>query len=215
MFFHIFIDFFIFICYNTEQQNKKGINMKKVTNLTLVAAVAVLALVGCGGGGGGDNYTAHPYDAPPISEADKAAYLNAVNQARSVGRTCGQYGFLPAVPPLTWNDAFYKAAYEHSEDMSISGVFEHIGSGTNSDWTANVQELGRASTPDDRDRNNGYTNINGGGENIVMGAGSLEIAFNTWLKSAGHCSLIMEDLKKGDFALARVGSYWTMEIGGE
>jgi len=183
--------------------------MKTIT----LATIATLALVGCGGGGG-DNYTAHPYDAPPISESVKAEYLNAVNQARSVGRTCGELGYFPPAPPLAWSDALYKSAYEHSEDMSVSGVFEHIGSGTNSDWTAQVQELGRGSNLDDRARNNGYTI--GAGENILMGTRSLKTAFNAWLESDGHCSLIMEDdFKHGDYALAKVGSYWTMRIGGE
>jgi len=186
--------------------------MKTTMKTIGLVAVATLALVGCGGGGG-DNYTTHPYDAPPISQTDKSIYLKEINTIRATGRTCGSLGFFPAVDPLNWSNALYKASYEHSEDMSVSGVFEHVGSGTNSDWTAQVQELGKGSDLDDRAKNNGY--ISGAGENILMGTNSMSLAFDTWLKSDSHCALIMEDLKNGDYALAKVGIYWTMRIGGE
>jgi len=178
-----------------------------------LAALTAMALTACGGGGGGDNYTPHPYDAPPISEADKNAYLSAVNNARATGRTCGSLGYFPPAPPLTWNNALYTSAYEHTEDMSVSGVFSHIGSGTESDWTSQVQELGRGSNSNDRGVNNGaFSDNEGVGENLGKGFGNIGSVVNAWLKSEGHCQTIMEDYWKTT-GIARVGSYWTLELG--
>jgi len=189
--------------------------MKNTMKTIGLTAVVALTLTACGGGGGGSDtpdYTPHPYDAPPISAADKNAYLNAVNNARATGRTCGSLGFFPAVPPLSWSDALYKAAYEHSEDMATSKVFEHIGSGTNSDWTAQVQELGIPSNPEDRGINNGAISSNDAlGENIAKGSTNLGAIINAWLKSDGHCLTIMEEQHK-TMGMARVGSYWTLDL---
>ena len=183
--------------------------MKTTMKTIGLAAVTALTLVGCGGGGGGSDYTPHPYDAPPISETLKAQYLNTVNQARSVGRTCGELGYFPPAPPLTWSDALYKSAYEHSEDMATVDVLSHDGSGTNSDWTANVQELGRGSTVAERAINNGATEITD--ENAGYGSTSLSVLMDAWLKSDGHCAGVMYDRAK-NLGMARVGLYWSMEL---
>ena len=96
-----------------------------------------------------------PFDAPPIDEATKQAYLDAVNAARSVGRNCGDT-YMPPAPPLQWSDALYRAAYEHSQDMAATGVLTHDGSGTETDWTAIVWDLGRGSGYAERIDNNGW-----------------------------------------------------------
>jgi len=173
-----------------------------------LTAVVALTLTACGGGGGSDtpDYTPHPYDAPPISAADKNAYLSAVNNARATGRTCGALGFFPAVAPLSWNDENYKTAYEHTEDMSTTGNFSHQGSNTASDWTAQVQELGKGSYPDERGFNNGMTE--NAGENIAKGTTSASAVINAWLDSDTHCINIMDENWK-KIGVSRVGSYWT------
>ena len=189
--------------------------MKKLTSLTLVAAVAAFTLVGCGGsGGGGSDYTAHPYDAPGISESDKAAYLGAINNARATGRACGDV-FYPAASPMSWGDSNYLAAYEHAEDLVTSGTYSHDGSGTESDWTAQVQELGRASNGRDRLLNNGWKlqgNSGGNGENIVAGRSSINAAVSAWLRSDRHCPNIMGSFQEGagKVGVARVGNMWVM-----
>ena len=140
-----------------------------------LATAVVLALSGCDGGDNPNSVpravdpepdslsppiqNPHPYDAPPISEAQKAEFLNAINAARSVVQDCGEYGVMPAVPALAWSNELYNAAYEHCDDMQTSGVYSRQGSGTSSDWTSVVNELGRASLPEDRAVNNGYTAI--------------------------------------------------------
>ena len=186
--------------------------MKKLTSLTLVAAVAAFTLVGCGGsGGGGSDYTAHPYDAPGISEVDKAAYLGAINNARATGRTCGGT-FFSAAPALSWQNANYLAAYEHAEDLVISGTYSHDGSGTNSDWTAQVQELGRGSKARDRLLNNGWKlqgDSSGNTENIVGGRPSIDSAVSAWIGSPGHCVNLMSSFET-KIGVARVNNMWVM-----
>ena len=183
-------------------------------NNLLVAGLTVLTLVGCGSGGG-DSYQAHPYDAPPISEALKNEYLTAINNARSVGRSCGEYGFYPAVSPVAWNNKLYKAALEHSRDMAYSNHFEHDGSGGEYDWTAQVQELGRGSNISDRGDNNGETIL---GENIAAGTVNIDRTIKIWLKSDGHCTLLMDkDNKEVGLAHAyssasKYKNYWTLDV---
>lgn len=184
--------------------------MKVTIKQTVVATVATLTLIGCGGGDNKEEKIVHPYDAPAISQADKNAYLSAVNGARSVGRTCGD-GYYPAVAPVVWNDALYKASYEHTEDMSVNNHFEHYGSGQNSDWTAQILEVGRGSEMTERVDMNGYTK-NGAGENIAEGFGNLNSVMNAWLASTGHCINIMGE-SKTDFGMAKVGNYWTQLFG--
>jgi len=195
--------------------------MKNTMKTIGLATVTALALVGCGGGGGdtSDGYVAHPYDAPPISESLKNEYLTAVNNARAVGRTCGELGFFPAVPPLVWNDGLYKSAYEHSEDMNVVGYFSHSGSGGASDWTAQVQELGRKSTPAERIRNNtgdseyGYLRS----ENLLRegsASRSAAQATNSLLTSPYHCAGIMSQGIQ-EMGMANVGKYWAQNFQGK
>jgi uncharacterized protein YkwD len=186
--------------------------MKTTIKTIGLTAVATLALLGCGGGSGGEGgYQAHPYDAPPISENVKAQYLNAVNQARSVGRTCGELGYFTAAAPLAWSDALYKASYEHIEDLITTNTFSHSGSGTASDWTAQVQELGRGSSVEDRAKNNGYSS-DVVDENAGYGSNSLVVMMNSWLKSDGHCAGIMWSNAES-LGMSQVGLYWSMELG--
>jgi len=201
--------------------------MTKKLNI-LGSAVAALMIVGCGGGSDSDTPSQeerppeveyHPYDAPAISDADKNEYLNLINAARSQEQNCGSEGIMPAVPPLAWSDALYSSAYEHSEDMATSSVYTHEGSGTASDWTAQILELGRGSSFSERISNNGYF---GGGmaENITASDTSASAAMGRWMKSDGHCANIMGSYYTVvGMATVRNGSsewkqYWTQNFGG-
>jgi len=135
----------------------------------------------------------HPHDTTMIETRIKKIYLDAINQKRSQNQNCGTSGTKPAVGPLVWNDTLYKSAYEHSEDLAESGTFSHDGSGTVSDWTAQVQKLGKGSSVKERIENNGYTNWKNIGENITAGTGrdTAEKAMTAWMKSDGHCANIM------------------------
>jgi uncharacterized protein YkwD len=189
----------------------KGNKMKDTMIRLGLATLAAVTIVGCGSSGGGSSngYTAHPFDAPAISEAKKAEYLNAVNQARSVGRSCGSLGFFGAVPALSWDNALYLAAYEHTQDMATTGHFEHDGSGKASDWTAQVQNLGRGSEAGERTENN---KASMGGENIAAYSTNLSTIIAAWIGSPNHCQNIMDkDITK--IGMAEVGSYWTQSFG--
>ena len=163
------------------------------------------------------------YDIPVIDESSKQIYLDAINNARAVTQDCGEYGVKDAVPALTWNDALYKAAYEHSEDLAESDTFAHDGSGTESDWTAQVQDLESGSTMRDRIENNGYTNWRKIGENIAAGSlrDTAQEAVDAWIESDGHCKNLMNpDYKNvGMGHVEKDGStyihYWTQNFGAQ
>ena len=192
--------------------------MNKLHNIipNILSVGIVILISGCGGGGGSSApdqnsnttnavqsesaITAHennldsiPFDIPPLDSYTKQVYLDAINNARSVSQDCGVYGIKDAVPPLTWNDALYKAAAEHSEDLAESNTFSHTGSYTESDWTAQVMELSSGSSMTNRIENNGYKNWKKIGENIAAGSKMENVheAINAWLNSDQHCANLM------------------------
>ena len=179
-----------------------------------------MVIAGCGGGGSGSGVEYVAFDAPAISASQKKEFLDAVNEARAVGRTCGKYGYMPAASPLKWDDRLYNAAYEHSEDMAMSNMYTaHDGTGTEHDWTAQVLDLGRGSTYSERAKNNGLKNIPG--ENVAAGYFSTAEVMDGWLSSEGHCRNIM-DSRLDTLGMAFVENdnsewkvYWTQEIGKE
>lgn len=101
--------------------------------------------------------------------------LDAVNQARAEGRTCGDKYFPPAAP-LSWNAQLGSAALGHSSDMASQRYFAHIGK--------DGSDVG------DRSRRAGYqwTRV---GENLAFGVYTPQEAVAGWLKSPGHCANIM------------------------
>ncbi|MDQ7084630.1 MAG: CAP domain-containing protein [Sulfurovum sp.] len=139
--------------------------------------------------------------------AEKNSYLNAVNGARSVGRTCGQHGYYPAVTPLQWSDELYRASYEHNVDMVESNFFSHDGSGSDTDWTAQIMELGRGSSANERIKNNGVPTKYSISENLASVSSSLPAVMNGLLASDGHCVNIMDSTKQF-MGMARLGNKW-------
>jgi uncharacterized protein YkwD len=181
-------------------------------NITL-ATLTTLALVGCGGGGSTPDTAVNteptqptttyqepivePYNAPQINQDAINVYLSAINTARSKPQDCGVYGIMPAVAPVTWNDALYKASYEHSRDMAINGMHGHIGSATESDWTHTVLNTTAGSTVDERIAVNGYQGSRRYElANMVSGAidnRSTAIEHvNAYLASDAHCVGLMD-----------------------
>jgi len=187
------------------------------TKLATLAALVALGLNGCGGAGGGSTGY-HPYDAPQISNAQKKEFLDAVNEARSQTQDCGTEGIFPPAPPLKWNDGLYSAAAEHSHDMAVTDHYEHEGSGTESDWTAKVQKLGRPSEPWERIYNSiGRDNVSTD-ENIAAEySENIDEAMRDWIDSPHHCSQIM----KMDYTHVGIAQekgtwhYWSQEFYGE
>lgn len=161
------------------------------------------------------------FDAPIIDNIVKQAYLDAINNVRASAQDCGTGGMKPAVSALVWNDALYRAAYEHSEDLAESDTLSHDGSGTASDWTAQIKNLSRGSTALERIENNGYINWNLIGENITAGTNQdlVEEAIAAWLASDIHCANLMNPIYK-DVGMGHVEKssslythYWTQDFG--
>lgn len=128
---------------------------------------------------------------PVLSAATKQNYLTTINNARTVARSCGQFGSFPAVPAVSWSDKLYKAAYEHSQDLTESNTFSHDGSGTASDWSGFL--LSKQSSMTDRVATYNYvwSRIS---ENISAGTSrdTAQEAVDSWLSSDGHCKNIMD-----------------------
>ena len=132
-----------------------------------------------------------PYPAPSLDRDTQQKYLQAINKARSTRRSCGKAGSFSSAPALRWNDALYRAAYEHSNDMARSNTFSHKGSGGQFDWTATVQNYNRGSNFKERIENNGYKQWKNIAENIEAGASTVEKSMQHWLNADAHCANIM------------------------
>jgi len=163
-----------------------------------------------------------PTHTPTTHTTDlKTVYLELINDIRSEGRTCGEYGYMKATDPLAWNDKLYSAAYEHSKDMALSNTFSHTGSGTKSDLTAQELHLTDGSHVGDRIEINGYKNWKRYGENIAAGTSMDEAyeALQAWVKSPGHCKNLMNPkFKEVGMAMyhnadSHYKYYWTQDFG--
>jgi len=149
---------------------------------------------------------------PKISDANKEAYIEAVNSARADEQNCGGTVY-KSTSPLKWSNALYKSSYEHAQDMNKNSMLEHDGSGKSSDWTAKDLGLNRGSEFDERVIHNGYKHLTKVSENIARGS-SLNTAqkvVDAWLKSPSHCATLM-DPKVKDFGMAKVGDYWCQDF---
>lgn len=182
----------------------------------VMGIIALMALTGCGSEGISTSLSGASQS---LSESERALYLKVINDARAIRQNCHTKGVFDPAPPLKWNEALYKAALEHSEDMAKSNTFSHTGSGTASDLTG--QEYGSASSVDDRIENNGYSNWRAYGENIAAGTtmDTPQKAIAAWLQSDGHCANIMNPNFKevGMAHFEESGShythYWTQDFG--
>lgn len=157
-----------------------------------------------------------PYVSSKLDAGTEARYLAAVNNLRTKTRKCGNRVY-KAAKPLKWNERLYKASYEHSKDMAACSHFAHKGSGTQHDWTAKTQKLGRCSSFVNRIENNGYIHHKGLSENIAYGAKSIETVMQQWIDSEGHCRNIMNP-QYTEVGIAKVVSengvyYWTQNFG--
>ncbi len=158
------------------------------------------------------------HNIPTLPNSNKIAYLNAINQARSVQQDCGTKGVFLATTSLTWNDKLYYAAYEHSQDLGRTDTFSHMGSGKISDWTGS--SLKKQSEPDERIEYHNYNWIKTG-ENITAGTrmNTAQLAVNEWLDSDTHCAILMDpSFKEVGMAMfynsnSRYKYYWTQSFG--
>lgn len=112
---------------------------------------------------------------PSAANTMESDILRLTNEARAIGRNCGDTWFA-AVPALTWDDRLGNAARAHSLDMGTRNYFDHITPDGVTPWT--------------RISNAGYSYLTAA-ENIAAGyAGAPEVVTG-WLNSVGHCRNIM------------------------
>ncbi|HEY0823414.1 MAG TPA: CAP domain-containing protein [Ramlibacter sp.] len=187
--------------------------MKNMMFRTLGLACLVALLGGCGKKEDAPVATAPP-EAPDTSamgagpggsncgvRAEEA--LQRINAARAAGRSCGGR-YMPAAPPLQWDQQLYSAAFGHSSDMARANYFEHVS-------PSGVTVRQRASAARYKWRSLG--------ENLSGGTRGIGDTVQNWLESPDHCENLM-DPKFGDVAVACVaqpgtqwGTYWTMVLG--
>jgi uncharacterized protein YkwD len=156
-----------------------------------------------------------------VTEAQREAYLAAINAARADTQDCGSEGVFDPAPALKWDNRLDNAAYEHSNDMAQSDTFSHTGSGTATDTTAQDLHAGTGSNFRERIEHNGYVGFRGIAENIAAGYSSAEDVVEGWLASDHHCANLMNP-KYTDVGMVVVektgseyGSYWSQELGSQ
>lgn len=101
--------------------------------------------------------------------------LKLVNKARAKKRVCGTTTY-KAAKALKWNSKLALAAERHSKDMSKKDYFSHTGA--------------NGSSPFSRIKATGYK-YKAAGETIAAGYSTPSAVVNAWLKSPGHCKILM------------------------
>ncbi len=166
-------------------------------------------LFGCGGGDSGTVSSTPPPSGGtdtgiPRIDSIRQEFLDAVNQARSVGRNCGSTSY-PNAPPVAWNNVLATAAYLHSEDMATNQFFSHTGAD--------------GSSPETRITRQGY-DWRTYGENIAWGYPTASAVTQGWLGSDGHCRNIMNPsfteigaaYSDGSYQGIPSVSFWTLDL---
>jgi uncharacterized protein YkwD len=133
--------------------------------------------------------------APAAVSQEANALLSLVNNARSVARNCGSTA-APAVAPVQWDSRLEVAASAHSSYLASIGTLTHQGSGGTSP-TDRVAAVGGPRVPV--------------GETIAWNYPTPEATIDGWMRSPGHCSIIMME-RFTRVAWVRVGSYDTLNI---
>lgn len=180
----------------------------------MLAAAALMAALSMGGASGAEaaplvgaavpTVGVRAVDATPAQDAFEAEVLKLTNQARAKARTCGGKRYR-AAKPLRWSDTLARTAAAHSADMANRNYFSHYAPG--------------GVSPFDRMRAAGYR-YRAAGENIAAGRSldTPEAVVRAWLKSPGHCKVIMNP-KYRDLGVGRVegagkwGVYFTQNFG--
>ena len=130
-----------------------------------------------------------------------AEVLRLVNKARATARKCGSSRY-KAAKPLRWDGTLAKVAKAHSKDMADHDYFSHYSR--------------NGANPFQRMKRAGYR-YDFAGENIAAGFFSPASVVKAWLKSTGHCKIIMSrryvELGVGYATGGTYGTYWTQDFG--
>ncbi len=194
--------------------------MKKLLAIVAAGTVVLVVAAGCSGGG----YKAHPFkDAPDI---DSHPLLEIINTKRAETQQCGEETITLGADAqkLEWSQTLYAIAYEHTLDMNKSGIIHDngAGSGKQSDYTAQVQNLGRGSTHSERVRNNDYHPVHikeiATGDNNATHVSTVQAIITYWLSDPEKCKKIM-DANVTEFGMAHIHDdqsehkdYWTIDL---
>lgn len=117
--------------------------------------------------------------------------LNAVNQLRTEGCTCGNT-VMPPVAVLTWDNKLENAAITHANDMHQNNNNTHTGT----DGSSVGERVSAAGF--------NWTRV---GENIAWGQNSIAQVINSWKNSEGHCKNMMS-ANFTHFGAAQKGTKW-------
>ncbi len=114
--------------------------------------------------------------------------LKMVNDLRAKGCVCGDKK-MEKKHPLVLSSCLNKTSAKYARLMNKEGHFSHIGPSGTSPW--------------DRAKKEGCI---ADGENIAAGSSFVEVTFNQWKNSTGHCKNMMGNhLKMG---IGKGGKYW-------
>ena len=114
---------------------------------------------------------------PPDGPNREPELLVLINEARSQGRMCGN-DYLEAAAPVAWDDDLEAAALAHSNDMAENVFRGHTGS----DGSSAHERIQRQTD-----------SFSWTGEVLSYFYPTLESAVEGWLRSPGHCRIIMGD----------------------
>ena len=207
----------------------------------LVAALAVLGLVGCNDFGRekpknliDDDFmiklSVVPNYDTNASLDDK--YRAVINYVRSLNLTCDDDQHLsgPVGVDVHWNDQLEAAAQEHSADMAKHDLHGHEGSGTEDDITGRNASPPKKSTPRERSEYHGFDSMTVA-ENVAYAwKRNKPLPDNTWVEKIenwmkskqGSCSIIMNsaltefgmsESRAYDTETNTYKAYWTQIFG--
>jgi len=135
----------------------------------------------------------------PFSSGDyevfKAEMLREINAFRTSGCNCGGR-WMPAISPLTWDNALARSAAGHAIDMEALNYFSHI-SRDGRTIAGRISALGYD-----------WSSV---AENIAFGQRSIRQVITDWMASPGHCINIMNP-KYQNIGVAKKGKYWVMDL---
>lgn len=121
--------------------------------------------------------------------------LEAVNQVREEGCTCGDQ-YYPPTHALVWNAMLGSAAKRHAKDMARHDKLNHRGS-DGSTFSQRIQEAGYR--------------FSKASENIAYGFPTIKDAIEGWKNSAVHCRNMM-DPGVSELGAASLERYWTQNF---
>jgi uncharacterized protein YkwD len=140
--------------------------------------------------------------ANPMSEQEIDDFIQAINQYRAEGASCGSQGVFGAQAPLVWNQKLAVAAQVHSNDQYEMNQMSHTGSD--------------GSSPSKRIERQGYewSSVR---ENVASGYFfSISQLAKAWMDSDGHCvNMMASNVTELGIAATRLDNgngFWTLKL---